>query len=343
MRYGWKIDDIENKLKQLPNDSEGATYAKSVYQEMIHDYHGQQAEEETKIPKSLFLDAIESFSQSYSADLDSTIAIYLGSLFSAGGIELPTVNLPSYPTEQVVDTANSFIKHSWDSHYFFKRVTNNSSRLQHFEATLSPTFLGKSYLLQKNEYYILINGVHGVQDTITLLHEGTHVEDYIKLIDRVPVKYRELSALTREHYGFDYMEAYEDTDEVNNARIMSLMHYLARAISLYESVTLAFNMKANEELYHYVSEHYDKFCNEAEVNKIYKILSEGFDEEVDYVLSLILSLEIYYNCEVKEAPHFISVYQSGIRPISCKVVDRIAPRLLEIIYKKPNYKAKEKA
>ena len=339
MRYGWKIEEIENRLKIPSNDET----TKAVYQEMIDDYYGKNDVNDFKVTKSMFFDAIEEFKQSDNYNLDSTIAIYFGALFSSNVIDYPVVNLPNYPTEQIVGTANDFIKKHWDSYYFFKRVTNNGARLQHFEMANPKTFLGKSYLIHKNEYYMLINGIHGVQDTITLIHEGTHIEDYIRLIGKVPVKYRELSALTREHYGFDYMEQYEDVDEVSNARAISLFHYLARAIDLYEAVALAINLNSNDDLYYYASEHFDKFSSETEVNKIFRILSEDFAEEVDYVSSLILSLEIYFNCEAKEAPHFISIYQSGIRPLSFKIVDRIAPRLLEILSKKSSHKGKEKA
>jgi len=336
MKYGWQIDEIEKKLsEEEKNDILVSQYKKEVYAKMLEDCLPLVEEDYSKISLNRFIHAVNNFEFNVKINANISTALYLGSLFSDKKIELPEVDLPIYPLEQVVDHAKAFVRRNdKNSYYFTRRLLDNKSRIQMTQICPFSSFLGKSYILQKNDYYILINSVNGVQDTVTLLHEASHIENNISMNDENSLSLIELGPLTREHYAFDFMENYEDPKEVTNARVTSLYHYLEKAIRLYETITLIEDINKDNN--------FETFSKSNEFYSVYKFITSNIHTEVDYIASLIASLDIYLNCSSSEAQFIVTQYQKGEEPLSVKTVDRVAPYLIKTFNEKPysNYQKK---
>jgi len=343
MKYGWQIDDIKKKLSEEENnDSVIAQYKKDVYTEMLEDHSTSIKEEVFRLTPNHFIQAIKDFKFNVDENVNVSYAFYFGGVFSDDEFVLPDVDLPMYPIEKVVEKAKSFIRRNDNSSYYFiRKLFDRKSRIHMTQVCPFSTFLGKSYILEKNDHYILINSVNGVQDVVTLLHEATHIEENKKSANDISKPFKELGPLTREHYLFDFMEKFEDPEEVNNARINSLYHYLGRAIRLYETVTLVNNIKANNSV-HYIKNNFDTFSQNLDVQSVYEFITSDIDAEVDYILSLIASLDIYLNSSPSDSHFFMSMYQTQMASINSKTLDTVTSYLVDTMYKTPHYICKEK-
>jgi hypothetical protein len=338
MKYGWKIDEIERRLAQLPPDNasgEATHKRRLVYEEMLKDYKGETKQDDCVFNKSQFLYALDSFDLNIYDDPRVAVALHLGSLFCNTEFAVPYPNLPTFSDEQVIDCAKKFIsQHNRDSQYFFKKIVADRTHIQFLSPDIITGFLGKSYILQKNEFYIAINSLNGIQDTITMLHEGAHIESFIRL-GTTTKHFAELPAMTREHYAFDFLSDKADYLEINKIRAIAMYSHLSRAIRIYEAVMLMTTVKSNPHLHDLAHNEFETFSTDIDIPCITKVLTEIFESELEYIQSFVASLEIYLNSDSENAAHLISMYQSGIRKLNYKVVDKIAPHIMDTLCKKP--------
>lgn len=335
MKYGWQIGEIEDKLSSLPDKYSSTDYeisVRNVYEEMLRDYYDIDSEIESA-SKGEFISALRNFNFGTVNGKYLDLAIYLGNALQNISFEIPTPDVEDYSLDKIIDVSKVYMRRTEKgSNYKFKKVISNPKRIHIiFNQSLFNTW-GKSYIINREEFYILIKGINGIQDTATFLHESGHIEDYFKSNGDIPINYYELSSLTREHYAFDFMKTYESEESIEKIRATSLYHYAIRAVRLFQTIYLISDLTRNEKYLDDILEDYDRFSRNVNVGYIARLLNSNLEEELSYVVSFIASLDIYLHCLKEEAPLFVSMYHAGIRDINMKVIDRIVPYIKETLF-----------
>ncbi len=334
MAYNWQMD----KLILESNNAKLEDMEKNVYQEMIADYSGKRIDIPS-ISKAQFRRAINQFQLSnYKEELD--LILYFGRMFSSLDLDLPTPILNRYPESDVINLAKIYMRRKEPNDFpYFRRIVNCQGRIQFNYIAPKDYFLGKTYFLDSNSYYILINSINGIQDTVTLLHESSHVEGYLKYGFNLSKYYAELAPITREHYSFDMLRTYDLSEEVEKQRILSLYHYLARTIKFWNAILFIMDLKNNTNHWKQSMADFQTFSQYFDVPYIYGLLTTTLEQEIGYTLSFIASLDIYSHCSSQESNIFITSYQIGTRKVTQKSIDRVVVYLLEVL--KPYQKVKK--
>lgn len=326
MAYGWQIGKIKSKSSELSN-SPKEVIEKELYREMLSDY-SHENEDENNVSRAQFKRAITRFDVAdYQEELN--LIFYFGEQLSHLDLKLPVPKLEYYPEEYIINLGKIYMRRKEPNDYpYFRKIASCHDRIQFCYTAPKNSFLGKSYFLDKDDYYILVNSINGIQDTVTLLHESTHVENYIKYGINLSKYYAELAPITREHYSFDMLSSYDEDSEVEKQRINSLYHYLVRILKLYNAINMILFLKRNQGNLKQLLSDFDTFSIYIDVPYLYALLNGALECEIGYALSFIASLDIYLNCTSNEANLFVTGYQIGIRNVSCKVIDRVVPYLL---------------
>lgn len=316
MAFGWQIEELREKSLE-----------KEIYEEMLSDFF-YSAPKEIAISRAQFKRALNHFNFSnYKEELN--MILYFGNLVSSLDLELPNPILNSYEESDIVNLAKIYMRRNEPNDYpYFRKITNNQGRIQFCYCAPKTSFLGKTYFLNSENYYILINSVNGIQDAITLLHESSHVENYLKYGMNLSKYFAELPAITREHYGFDMFRTFDNSIEVEKQRNLSLNHYLVRAIKLYNAILLILEMQKNASQTKQILTDFDEFSKYIDVEYLYGLLSSNLETEIGYTLSFIASLDIYSHCSPKESNLFITSYQIGSRNVTLKIIDRVVPYIM---------------
>lgn len=329
MEYGWQISDLEEKINSSSN-SQRSLLERDVYREMLNDYT-QKRESKRIVTKAQFRRAINQFDISNIQE-EISLILYIGQLLAHLDIELPIPTLSRYPEEDVVNLAKTYMRRKEPADYpYFRRISNCQEKIQFCYLSPVTSFLGKNYFLNKNNYYILVNSINGIQDTVTLLHESAHVENYLKYGINLSKYYAELASMTREHYSFDMLQSYDQKEEVEKQRNLSLNHYITRIIRLYSALYIFLLLKKNRGHLRNVLEEFDRFSSCFDIQYLYELLSSSLEKEIGYTFSFIASLDIYSNCTPREANLFITGYQIGTRKVSKKTIDRVVQYLFGVL------------
>lgn len=336
MTYGWQMGELTSESERLENSQQDFA-KKDVYQEMILDY-SQEKRNIENVNRAQFKRAITHFNfTEYQNELE--LILYFEKLLSDFELSDLLPNLDQYSEEDVVNLAKIYMRRKEPNDYpYFRKIVTCQERIQFCYLAPKNSFLGKSYFLDRNHYYILINSINGIQDAVTLLHESSHVENYLKYGLNLSKYYAELAPMTREHYSFDMLSIYDERDEVEKQRALSLNHYLTKIRKLCNGVNLLFNLKRNQGNLKQILSDFDSFSTYVDVNYLHELLSSSLESEIGYALSFIASLDIYSNCTPQESNLFITGYQIGTRNVSRKIVDRVVPFLLSTL--KPYQKVK---
>lgn len=329
MTYGWQIEEIESRVEQFSN-SQKEVIEKDVYEEMILDYSHKDGNK-NRINKAQFKRAITRFEfANYQEELN--LILYFGAQLSHLNLELPTPNLERYPEEDVINLGKIYMRRKEPNDYsYFRKIVSSQDRIQFCYTAPKNSFLGKSYFLDKYNYYILINSMNGIQDTVTLLHESSHVETYMKYGINLSKYYAELSSITREHYSFDMLRTYDKSSEVEKQRMASLNHYLIRIFRLCNAINMILLLKKNKNGLKELLSDFGIFSKYIDVPYLYELLTNSLEAEIGYALSFIASLDIYSNCTPNEANLFITTYQIGTRKMTVKTIDRVVSYLLSAL------------
>ncbi len=334
MAYGWKMDKLildfcNGKLDEAE---------KHVYQEMILD-NACQKRTVTPISKAQFRRALNQFSISnYKEEVD--LLIYFGQMLSSLNLDLPKPSLERYSESDVINLAKIYMRRNEPNDYpYFRRLVNCQERIQFNYMAPIDFFLGKTYFLSSNNYFVLINSINGIQDTVTLLHEASHIEEYLKYGFNLSKYYAELAPITREHYSFDLLHTYADKSEVEKQRILSLNHYLSRIMKLWYGIRFIMDLRENANYWKQQMANFDAFATNVNVPYIYGLLTNELENEIGYFLSFVASLDIYSHCTAQESNIFITSYQIGARKVTSKNINRVVVYLLDIL--KPYQKVKK--
>lgn len=326
---GWRVEELENKMNDLSN-SQKDLIEKEVYQEMLKDY-SQKETPQKRVSKAQFKRAVIQFDfTSYQQEL--SLLLYIGQLLSSIDLEIPTPKLVRYPETDVINLAKTYMRRKEPNNFpYFRKMTNCQEKIQFCYLAPWTSFLGKTYFFNKYNYYVMINSVNGVQDTVTLLHESSHVENYLKYGINLSKYYAELSSITREHYSFDMLEKYDQKGEVDKQRVLSLNHYIARIMRLFNALNFLLCLKKNQNQLKSILANFNEFSRCFDVEYLFRLLSGELEIELGYALSFIASLDVYLHCTPQESNLFITSYQIGTRNVSRKVIDRVVPSLLDIL------------
>lgn len=327
MAYGWQMGDLLSKSKELSNTPKDIE-AKEIYQEMIADYSHPLREKEVYVNSAQWKRAIGHFNvANYQEEFD--LLLYFGNLLSHLDLDLPTPHFVPYEESDVINLAKIYMRRKEPNDYpYFRKITNSHDRIQFCYTASQSSFWGKSYFLDRSHYYILINSKNGIQDAVTLLHETSHIENYLKYGINLSQHFAELSSMTREHYGFDTFRIYDESSEVEKQRRISLNHYLLRIMKLYNAINLILALKRNSFSLKYVLSDFEKFSTYFDIDYLFSLLSGMIEKELGYALSFIASLDIYLNCTPQESNLFITSYQIGTRRLSKKAIDKVSTYLL---------------
>ncbi len=336
MKYGWQIEKIMEKknAKTLLNDSEGF-----VYEEMLCDY-AQQSAEVSPIKPYSFKKALNRFSLAKYRDA-LELVLYFGKNLVSMDLELPSPSLYECKDEDIVQLASIYMRRKEPTDYpYFRKIVSKKDHIQFRYLASLNTFLGKSYYLSRDEYYILVHKINGIQDSVTLLHETGHIENYLKYDMNLSYLYAELTPMIREHYSFDFFKSYAQPEEVEKQRILSLNHYLMRILNLYYGIAFLLKLKGDSHLLKHFVTHYDDFSSNVDISYLYGLLTGELEQELGYAFSFLASLDIYSHCEPKDSRIFVTSYEIGTREVTKKVADRVFSYLTETL--KPYQKTKKK-
>lgn len=329
MTYGWQMEDLKLKSDELEN-TKNESPEKKVYQEMLFDCSNDKKQRDS-VSKPQFKRAIHNFPFSeYKEELE--MIIYFGMIISCLDLNLPTPVLETYEESDVINLGKIYMRRNEPNDYpIFRKIVKCQDRIQFRYCAPRTSFLGKTYFLNHDNYYILINSVNGIQDAVTLLHESSHVENYLKYGINLSKYFAELASITREHYGFAAFRTFADSKEVDKQRNISLNRYLMKSIRLYNALLFLLDLHRNPNKCKQIISDFDAFSTTYDVDYLYGILSGNLETEIGYTLSFIASLDIYSHCSPEESNLFITSYQIGNRRVTKKIIDRIVPYIMETL------------
>ena len=206
MKYNWSTEDINKKMSKFAFQTEESLKYYYVYRRMLFDMGYFNEEEHPKILKDEFFSELEKFNINYFDNQFFDLIIYISNYMSDYILTIETLLLEKKEHSYVIKTCKEFYKkNDKESYSYFNKITKQSDRIHFLSGKENQKFLGRSYILSKNNYYILINGINYLEDTIALIHEGKHVENAMKAYKGTIDLYQELSSILYELYMIDYL------------------------------------------------------------------------------------------------------------------------------------------
>lgn len=323
MKYSWDIENIKKKLNKANNSSSKLCIDKKIYSSMLADLTVPKREKINKVEKNEFFTALDKFDINYFNNTIFKLINYIASNLVDNSTTLCKNDFDIKKNDStVIKICKDFYKkNDKDSLLYFKKIINNESRIN-FINTSAP-FLGRTYIINMSEYYILINGKNYLEDTLSLVHESKHVEMFLKGYNKGITHYEELSSILYELYMIDYLLQTDNTDDiVNRIKIQTINKYVNLINNISSYINYIKRLKESSVFYDNIKENYDLFYYKDELYNIFSILNMGVSEkEIGKIVSFIVAIDIYLNSKMSNVNNVLSCYIFGIYKLKPGIVD----------------------
>ena len=334
MKLNWLVDDIENKLKNAKLYIDDTTIRKQlVYSCMLADLNDITSSKGKFIEREEFFEKLKEFDLSY----------FYSPFFNLISLVYDKVNNIKYTSfsediekkepEDVVKYCKSFYKQiDKESFSAFKRIMKNDNCIQ-FKDEINNKFMGRTYYINQDEYYILINGKNYLEDSLALVHEVKHIDMNLRGYNNGLQTYSELAPILYEMYMIDYLE---DIEDIGLTRINNINKYIELIKKIGNQMDLIKNLKSTKlpsDIYAYIYNNYNDIYNEYNLEEIYKVLCNGYSKRViSEIISFIVAIDIYLNVKPNNINNILTLYIFGIYKIKPDILDS-SLEYIEDIYK----------
>ena len=327
MKYGWNRDEIEEKLREAKLAKTNLSNQKSIiYSRMLYDLDGNHSIKNVQIDKDYFFNKVDNFDVTYFDESFFKLLSYMGKYIEDFDMEFDMDSKEKKGPTEIIKTCKDFYKkNDKDSLVYFKKIIKQESRIHFINNNANNPFIGRSYILDSSDYYILINGRNYLEDMKALIHEGKHVEMAMKGYNNGISLYQELASILYEMYMIDYLERTDDNkQDVRILRMSNLNKYIQRIKKFVFQIDFIKKLKTDNDFYENIKVNYELYYNEYNLTDIHRILKNGYSEkELGIIVSFIVALDIYLNSNMNNVNNVLSCYIFGIYKMKPSIVDNI--------------------
>jgi len=326
MKLNWSVDDIENKLKNAKLYIDDNTIRKQlVYSCMLTDLNDITSSKSKFIEREEFFEKLKDFDLSYFySPFFNLISYVYDKLHDIKYISTLEAREKKEP-EDIVKYCKFFYKQvDKDSFSTFKRIVKNDNCI-HFMDNIHNRFMGRTYYINQDEYYILINGRNYIEDSLALVHEIKHVDMNIRGYNNGLKSYSELAPILYEMYMIDYLEDVENIEDIGLIRVNNINKYVELIKNIGKQMELIKNLKSTKlpgDIYEYIYNNYNDIYNDYKLEDIYKVLCNGYSKRViSEIISFMVAIDIYLNVKPNNINNVLALYIFGIYKIKPDLLD----------------------
>lgn len=327
MNYSWDIKDIEEKLENAVSSSENNKRF-VIYQKMISDLKNASNPIIPKVSRDEFFENLNKFDISYFDTPFFNLVTYIDANIKTDDLELDNfIQERKNPSHTIKLCKDFYKKNDKDSYAYFKKIIKIPNII-HFTSNPYNYFLGRTYILSKNEFYMLINGRDYLEDSLSTIHETKHVEMTIKGYNNGISLYQELPSILYELYMIDYLSTVDENRiEVSKIRIYNAKKYLDSIKMMSEQIKLIKQLKNKKDsynMYQNLYENYDLYYDEYHLYNLNEILVCGYQQkEIGRIISFIVAIDIYLNSRMSNVNNVLSCYMFGVYKMKPSMIDNI--------------------
>lgn len=345
MNYSWDIDDIEEKAVYCSIDNNRL----SIYRRMLTDLKNDKKPTHSKVSRDEFFENLNKFDISYFDTPFFNLITYIDSNLEYYNLKLDEISREKKNPSHTIKLCKDFYKkNDKDSYAYFKRIIKIPNII-HFTCNPNNYFLGRTYILSKNEFYMLINGRDYLEDSLSTIHETKHVEMVIKGYDNGISLYQELPSILYELYMIDYLSTIDENRiEVSKLRMQNLKKYLDSIKRMSEQIKLIKQLKNKDDsynLYQNLYENFDLYYDEYGLYYLNEILVNGYQQkEIGKIISFIVAIDIYLNSRMSNVNNVLSCYMFGVYKMKPSMIDGVLEYISSVFkpYEQDKIKKNEK-
>lgn len=341
MKLNWITSDIEDKLKnsKLSYD-EVSLKNQFIYTKMLSDLNYTSPNKKNYVSKEDFFDCLNDFELSYFYSPLFNLIGYMYDKIKDINYQFDYEEYEDKEPEDIIKICKEFYKQGdKDSYSMFKRILKSNNCIQYIN-NRDLYFLGRTYYINQDEYYMLINGRNYLENTISTIHECKHVDMYIRGYNKgIPI-YNELAPIIYEISMIDYLDTIDDIGnlKINNInKYIQLIRKIGYQINLIKDLK---NTKQASENFDHIYTYYYQLYDEYNIGELYNVLNAGYSRSViGKIISFIVALDIYLNTSQNNINNMISCYIFGMYKIDPSILDEVIEYINELY--KPYTKLKK--
>ena len=246
-------------------------------------------------------------------------------------------------SEDIIKICKDFYKQGdKDSFSMFKRIIKSNNSIQYID-NRDLSFLGRTYYINQDEYYMLINGRNYLEDSIATIHECKHVDMYLRGYNKGLPIYNELAPIIYEMSMIDYLDK---IDDIGNLRINNINKYVQLIRKIGYQINLIKDLKSTKHMsdnFDLIYTNYYQLYDEFKLGEIYNVLNVGYSRSViGKIISFIVGLDIYVNANQNNINNLISCYIFGIYKLEQNILNSVLEYIEEIYKSYDKSKIKKK-
>lgn len=334
MKYKWQVDNIKRELASIDNPIlDVDKKKKQIYTSMLFDIGVIEKESRPHIKCDDFFDACMSFDMSYFNTSFFRMLNFLNKAFINLNLDEDVQNVKETSLDYVVSLARDYYKrYDKNNLNYFKKIISNPSRINFVNDKLAH-FLGRSYILSSNEYYILITAPNFLAQTSTLVHEAKHVEGRLKGYDNGISLYQELPSYIHELKTLDYLEIISNEKEnINIIRKQLIYKYIMMIRKIASQQELIEKLLYDGDFFSTISANYDYYYDEYHFDELYDIMVHGYQAStLSHIISFIVGTDIYLNTPKGNIDNVVSCYLFGMFKMRPNIVEGIIKYVNDVL------------
>lgn len=330
MTFGWIEKDIESKLREtLKLQSEEAMIKSEIYSTMLTDLKGSTSVEVPRIDRETFFENLYEYQMGYfdkSYELFFNLLTFLSNNINDYELDFDILKPEKKnPTQSIKICKDFYKKNDKDSQNYFKKIIKTPNFIQVCDNP-NNHFLGRAYIINNSEFYILINGRDYLEDSLAIIHECKHIEMAVKGHNNGISFYYELPAILYELYLIDYLSSIEGNRQaVTRLRMININKYLVSIKRLSNSIELIKELSDDSStVFQDLYENFELYYDDYNLDYVNSILVNGVSEkEVGKLISFIVAIDIYLNSGMSNVSKAVSCYTYGIYKMKPSIIDGV--------------------
>lgn len=327
MELSWSINDIKLNIEKIrTSDSTIELRRLCVYMNMLNDINNTKEEEKARISKDVFFSKLNSFDISYFNNAFFKLISYISTELNNLEFDFKMSLTDKRKVKTIIKMCNDFYKKNFrEDLSYFNKIVKNESCINIINYNPKLKFMGRSYIVSDDEYYLLINGRNYLEDCSTIIHECKHIEMYMKGYNNGMALYQELPSILYEMYMIDYLSNTDSNKaEVSLLRMSNIDKYVDMIRKMYDEVMFIKKLLTDSNFYYNLYENYYIYYDKYKLENIYNILNSGYSEKyIGVIISFIVSIDIYLSSKQNNVNNIISGYLFGIYKLKPAIIDKV--------------------
>jgi len=332
MKLNWIVSDIENKIKNVKlSHDEVSIKNQFIYGKMLSDLSYTSSTKKNHISREDFFERLNEFELSYFYNPFFNLINEIYKYISDYDYEFEYAEYEYMEPENVIKVCKDFYKQGdKDSFTMFKRILKSDNSIQYID-NRDLSFLGRTYYISQDEYYILINGRNYLENIIATIHECKHVDMYLRGYNKGLPIYNELAPIIYEMNMIDYLEK---IDDIGNLKINNINKYIQLIRKIGFQINLIKDLKSTKhesDSFELIYNNYEQIYDEYRIEELYNVLNVGYSRSViGKIISFIVGLDIYINGSQNNINNLITCYIFGIYKLEPSILDDVLEYINQI-------------